>query len=123
MTPIEVFLLIEQPRQRLGHWSQALAALDSPSAPPLGAIHAYYDATCDQALVELSYDPIALGEQKLAFVIEVALLAEVGMVQPHELGEMDRMRFLGDRLARCKLSVTYQRSVVGGLVELVRRIK
>jgi hypothetical protein len=123
MTPIEVFLLIEQPRQRLGHWSQALASLDSPSAPPLAAIHAYYDATCDQALVELSYDPIALGEQKLAFVIEVALLAEVGMVQPNELSEGERVRFLGDRLARCKLSVTYQRSVVGALVELVRSIK
>jgi hypothetical protein len=120
---IEVFLLVEQPRQRLGHWSQALASLDSPNAPPLSAIHAYYDATCDQALIELSYDPIALGEQKLAFVIEVALLAEVGMVQPAELTEMERMRFLGERLSRCKLSVTYQRSVVGGLVELVKRIK
>ena len=120
---IEVFLLIEQPRQRLGHWSQALAALDSSSAPALTAIHCYYDATADQALVELVYDPTALGELKLAMVVDVALSAQVGMVQPHELGEVERMRFLGERLSRCKLSVTYQRSVVAGLVELVRRIK
>jgi hypothetical protein len=120
---IEVFLLIEQPRQRLGHWSQALAALDSSTAPPLSAIHCYYDATSDQALIEIVYDPVALGEMKLAFVIDVALSAQVGMVQPHELGEIERMRFLGERLSRCRLSVTYQRSVVGGLVELVRRIK
>ena len=120
---IEVFLLVEQPRQRLGHWTQALAALDSPNAPPLSAIHAYYDPTSDQALVELRYDEIALGEKRLGFVVEVALLAEVGMVQPAELTEMERMRFLGERLARCKVQVTYQRSVAGALVELTRKIK
>ncbi len=120
---LEVFLLVEQPRQRLGHWTQALAALDSPQAPPLSAIHAYYDPTCDQALVELRYDERALGPSRLGFVVEVALLAEVGMVQPAELTEMERMRFLGERLARCKVQVTYQRSVSGALVELARKIR
>jgi hypothetical protein len=120
---IEVFLLVEQPRQRLGHWTQALAALDAATAPQLSAIHAYYDPTCDQALVELRYDEAALGPSRLGFVVEVALLAEVGMVQPDELSEGERMRFLGERLARCKVQVTYQRSVAGALVELVKRIK
>ncbi len=120
---IEVFLLVEQPRQRLGHWTQALAALDAATAPTLSAIHAYYDPTCDQALVELRYDEAALGPSRLGFVVEVALLADVGMVQPDELSEGERMRFLGERLARCKVQVTYQRSVAGALVELVKRIK
>jgi hypothetical protein len=117
--PIEVFLLIEQPRQRLGHWSKALATLDAPEAPKLGAIHAYYDATSDQALIEMRYD----NGVDIPFVVDVAIRAEVGMVQPHELGEVDRMKFLTERLSRCKLSVLYQRSVVNALVELVKRIK
>jgi hypothetical protein len=123
MANVEAFLLIEQPRQRLGHWSQALAALDSPDAPPLAAIHAYYDPTSDQALLELHYDEAALGGGQLAFAIDVALRAEVGMIQPNVLSDGERARFLGDRLARCKLQVNYQRSVVGALVELVKRIK
>ena len=35
---VEAFLLIEQPRQRIGHWTKALAALDEPNAPPVMAI-------------------------------------------------------------------------------------
>lgn len=123
MSIVQAFLLVEQPRQRLGHWSQALAALDSPHAPPLAAIHAYYDATSDQALLELHYEDAILGPTQLAFAMDVALRAEVGMIQPHALSESERGRFVGDRLARCKLNVTYQRSVVGALVELVKRIK
>jgi hypothetical protein len=123
MAIVQAFLLIEQPRQRLGHWSQALAGLDSPDAPPLAAIHAYYDATSDQALVELHYDDLALGEGQLAFVIDVALRAEVGMIQPQAFSDGERSRFLGERLARCKLQVSHQRNVVGALVELVKRIK
>jgi hypothetical protein len=120
---VDAYLLIEQPRQRLGHWTQALAALDSPVAPPLAAVTALYDPTSDQALLALRYDELALGDQRLQFVVEVALLAEVGMIQPSELSEVERRRFLTERLARCSLSISTERSVVGALTELVRRIK
>ncbi len=120
---VDAYLLIEQPRQRLGHWTQALAALDSPVAPPLAAVTALYDATSDQALLALRYDELALGDQRLQFVVEVALLAEVGMIQPRELSEVERRRFLTERLARCSLSVSSERNAIGALTELVRRIK
>lgn len=120
---VEAYLLIEQPRQRLGHWCQALAALDSPMAPPLAAVNALFDPTSDQALLALKYDPVALGDARLSFVVEVALLAEVGMIQPDELSEVERRRFLTERITRCTLQVSTQRSVIAALSELVKRIK
>jgi hypothetical protein len=120
---VEAFLIVEQPRQRLGHWSIALSALDDGRAPPLATIAAYYDPAADQALLALRYDELALGPTRLSFVVEVALLAEIGMIQPAELSEGDRRRFLGERLARCTMHVADQRSVVGALTELVRRIR
>ena len=120
---IEAFLLVEQPRQRLSHWTQALAALDSPMAPPLAAIVAFYDPTTDQALLNLRYDELALGPTKLEFVVEVALLAEVGMIQPGALSESERRRFLTERLTRCTLQIANERSAVGALTELVRKIR
>lgn len=120
---VEAYLLIEQPRQRLSHWTQALAALDSPLAPPLAQVHALYDPTSDQALLGLRYDELGLGPQRLSFVVEVALLAEVGMIQPAELSEVERRRFLTERLTRCALAVSTERSAIGALTELVRRIK
>ncbi|HEY3804528.1 MAG TPA: PilZ domain-containing protein [Kofleriaceae bacterium] len=124
MTPlVEAYLLIEQPRQRLGHWTAALAALDSASAPALAAVIAHYDPTCDQALVNLRYDELALGPQRLEYVVEVALLAEVGMIQPAALSDLERRRFLTDRLARCTLKVEHARGVVGALGELVKRLR
>ena len=95
---IEAYLLIEQPRQRLGHWTQTLAALDSPMAPALAHVTALYDPTSDQALLALRYDELALGPQRLQFVVEVALLAEVGMIQPNELSEVERA--VSDRATR-----------------------
>jgi len=120
---VEVFLIIEQPRQRIGHWSRALAALDDVRAPPLATIAAYYDAPADQALLGLRYDELALGRDGLGFLVDIALFAEVGMIQPATLTEGDRRRFLGERLARCTIHVGDQRSVVAALTELVRRAR
>lgn len=117
---VEAFLLIEQPRQRIGHWTKALAELDGPGAPPLAAIIAYYDPTCDQALLDLQYHPATAN---MKWVADIAVLAEVGMVQPIELSEGERARFLSERLSRCTIRVTSQRSAAGALGELVRRIK
>jgi hypothetical protein len=124
MTPlVEAYLLIEQPRLRLSHWTQMLAALDSPAAPPLASVVALYDPTTDQAILNLRYDELALGPNKLEFVVEVALLAEVGMIQPGELSDGERRRFLTERLTRCTLQVQSQRNAVGALVELVRKLR
>ena len=120
---VEAFLIVEQPRQRLSHWCKALAPLDDDRAPPLATVTAYYDPSCDQALVGLRYDEFALGRERLAFVVEIALLAEIGMIQPAELSDGDRRRFLGERLTRCTLHVVDQRNVVAALSELVRRIR
>ncbi len=120
---VEAFLIVEQPRQRLSHWAHTLSPLDDGRAPPLATITAYYDPTTDQALLGLRYDELALGRERLSFVIEIALLAEIGMIQPAELSDGDRRRFLGERLARCTLHVSDQRSVVGALSELTRRVR
>lgn len=120
---VEVFLLVEQPRQRLSHWTQALAPLDSPDAPPVATVDAYYDPISNQAIFGLRYDELALGPNRLGFLVEVALLAEIGMIQPAELSEGDRGRFVSDRLAKCTVHVGDQRKIVDALVELVRRVR
>lgn len=120
---IEAFLVIDQPRQRLSHWCTALSALDAPTAPPFATVIAYYDPTSDEALVGLRYDPLAVGDAGLAFLIDIALLAEIGMIQPHELSEGDRRRFVAERLARCTVQVGEQRHVSSALTELVRRVR
>lgn len=120
---VEAFLIVDQPRQRLGHWSHALSPLDDQAAPPLANVCAYWDPTTDQALINLTYDPFALGTDRLHYVVEIALLAELGMIQPAELSRGDRRRFLEERLTRCTLRVENQRNVVGALVELVKKIR
>ncbi len=120
---IEAFLVIDQPRQRLSHWCTALSPLDDPSAPPFATVMAYYDPTADEALVGLRYDTLAVGDNGLAFLMEIALLAEIGMIQPAELSEGDRRRFVGERLARCTIQVGEQRHVSTALIELVRRVR
>src|SRR5215470_5522391 len=112
---VEVFLLVEQPRQRLSHWSQALAPLDDAAAPPLASVDSYYDPASNQALFGLRYDEQALGATGMAYIVEVALLAEIGMIQPAELSEGDRRRFVVDRLAGCSVHVSDQRTVVASL--------
>lgn len=120
---VEVFLLVEQPRQRLSHWTQALAPLDASTAPPVATVDAYFDPTTNVAIFGLRYDELALGPDRLHYVTEVAVLAEVAMIQPAELSEGDRRRFLGDRLSQCTEHVGDQRKVVSALVELVRRVR
>src|SRR4051812_31541834 len=118
---VEVYLLVEQPRQRLSHWSQALSALDDAAAPPLARVDAYYDPASNQPIFGLRYAEQTLGPSRLSYVVEIALLAEVGMIQPAELSEGDRRRFVADRLAGCTVHVANQRKVLDALIELVRR--
>ncbi|MBS1123226.1 MAG: hypothetical protein H6Q90_5454 [Deltaproteobacteria bacterium] len=120
---VEAFLIVEQPRQRLSHWSQALAPLDDRRAPALATVAAYYDPSRDQALLGLRYDELALGRDRLAFLIDIAEFAEVDVIQPAELSEFERQRFLAERLGRCTLQVLDQRSVVRALTELSRRVR
>lgn len=117
------FLVIDQPRQRLSHWSTALSPLDDPQAPPYASVIAHYDPLLDQALIALRYDAANLGDHGLAFLVELALLAEVGVIQPAELSEGDRKRFLTERLARCVLTVENAHHVTSALNELVRRLR
>jgi hypothetical protein len=123
-TPIiEAILIIEQPRQRLSHWITTLAALDSKKAPPLAAITASWDPVADHALLGLSYDEMALGPGRLDYLTQAALLHEIVMIQPTELAESERRRFLTERLARCTITVDDQRTVVSAVTELARRIR
>ena len=119
---VEVFLLVEQPRQRLSHWSQALAPLDDAEAPALVSVDAYYDPASNQAIFALRYDELTLGD-RMRYVVEVAMLAEAGMIQPAELSDGDRRRFVTHRLASCTVHVGDQRKVVAALVELVRLVR
>jgi len=121
--PIEVFLLVDQPRQRLSHWSRALAPLDEQSAPVLATVDAYYEPMSNQAIFGLRYDEAALGPERLSLLTEVTVLSEIGMIQPAELSDGDRRRFVGERLAKCTVHVGDQRKIVGALVELVRRLR
>src|SRR5687767_9392976 len=108
---VEIYLLVEQPRPRLSHWSQALAPLDGPDAPAPAAIDAYYEAATNQAIFGLRYAASALGPARLAPILELARLAEVGVVQPAQLSEGDRRRFVTERLKRCAVHVAGQRTV------------
>src|SRR5262245_10456797 len=100
---IEVYLVLEQPSQRVGYWAKALKPLDDRRAPPLAMVAAYYDPTVDHALIALRYDRLALGPDNLSFVVEIALLSEAGMIQPSELSAPERKRFLEERLQRCTI--------------------
>jgi hypothetical protein len=120
---VEAYLVIDQPRQRLSHWTSSLGLLDAHAAPPLASVAAYYDPGADQALLAVRYDELAIGEARLGFVIELALLHEIGMIQPAELSDGDRKRFLGERLARCTLHVADQRGVINTLTELAKRLR
>ena len=69
----------------------------------------------------MRYDELALGAARLSFVVEVALLAEVGMVQPAELCEGRAPAVPAERLTRCTITISTRAQRVGALTELVRR--
>ena len=117
---VEAFLILDQPRQRLGYWTQLLAPLDDGRAPRYATITAYFDPMADQALLGLRYDERVLGHDRLAFIVNIALLAGIGMIQPAELDDAERRRLVANRLARCSIQVGQQRTVIGALTELVR---
>lgn len=119
---IEAFLVIEQPRQRLSHWISTLSSLDSKKAPPLAHVVTRWDPALDHAIVELRYDEMALGPKRLAFVSQLALLAEMPLIVPSELADGERRR-LDERLARCTIEIGDQRTVVAAITELARGIR
>lgn len=89
----------------------------------MASVTAYYDPTTDQALLGLRYDEMALGADKLAYVVEIALLAEIGMIQPHELTEGDRRRFVSERLERCTIQIVGKRTAALALGALVKKLR
>lgn len=118
---VEAILILDQPRQRLGHWSHLLAPIDDGRAPRFATITASFDPATDQALVGLRYDERVLGHDRLAFIIEIAQLAEIGVILPNELDDAERRQFIDRRISRCSIHVAEQRTVIGALTELVRR--
>lgn len=120
---VEVFLVVDQPRQRVSHWTRALAPLDADPAPRPTSIDAYFDPAANQAIFVLRFEPAAIAADGLRRINELAVLTEVSLIQPSELSEGERRRFAAERLGRCAAYVDGQRTVVEALVELVRRVR
>jgi hypothetical protein len=120
---VEAFLLVDAPRQRLSHWTAALAALDSPGAPQLATVTARYDSAADQAVLSLYYRTTPRDPAALSFVDDVAALAEAKLIQLAGLSSRERLRFRTERLANCSLAVEHANNVVGALQELVRQLR
>lgn len=120
---VEAFLLVDAPSQRLSYWTKALAALDSPQAPPLANVIALYDAHADQAVLSLRYHASPRDPAPLAFVGDIAMVAEVGLIQFGELSSRERQRFSTERLGRCSIAIDHKHQVVEALQELVRRLR
>lgn len=119
----EAFLIVDAPRQRLSHWTHALAVLDAPHAPPLTTVTARYDALADQAVLTLCYRATLRDPTPLSFVGGVAVLAEAGLIQLAQLSNREQWRFRSERLARCSFVVENESNVVGALQELVRQLR
>lgn len=120
---VEAFLLVDAPSQRLSYWSKALAALDSPEAPPIAEVIALYDAHADQAVLSLRYRANQGDPAPLSYVADIAMVAEVGLIRFGELSSRERQRFSTERLGRCSLAIDHKRRVVDALQELVRRLR
>jgi hypothetical protein len=120
---VEVFLLVEQPRQRVSHWTRALAPLDEDRTPPPDSVDAFYELPTNLAIFRLRYDEAALGPERLSRILEVTVLAEVSVIHPADLSNADRRRLVTERLASCAVHVGDHHKVVSALVELVRRVR
>ena len=94
MPIVETFLLIEQPRQRLGHWMQC-SLRSTLQAPRDVRVVAYYDPTCDQALLDLQYDAVS-RHMRLTCVVSSRSSPRSSWSLPSELSEGERARFLAD---------------------------
>src|ERR1700760_4665599 len=120
---IEVFFLVEQPRQRWSHWTQALAPIDDPGSPAIASVDAFFDPTTTQAIFTVRYAANVLDADALARLVDIATFTEITIIPPDELSDAERRRFVRERLARCTERVTDQRKLVGALIELVRRVR
>lgn len=118
----EVFLLIEHPRQRLEHWLEVLAGFDARHAPPISSVVTYYNDRSGEALLNLQYDAERFDAAARQYVVSVAVVAEVGMIQPNELSDDERERFVNARLARCALRLKSQPTVARALYELATKV-
>ena len=97
--------------------------VDATVSPPLIAIALLSAAALAYEVLLARLFSIVLWHHFAYMIISVALLAEVAMVQPHELSEGERVRFLAERLPRCTIRVTGQPNPIAVLTELVRKIK
>lgn len=114
------YLVLDQPRQRITHWVEALAPLGAPGSPPPLQVDAYFVAAEDRALLGLWYQ--AGDAVAAALVAEVTRLAEIYVIDPACLAEPDR-RVLLDRLGECEVIVDRRTSIGDALGELVRRAR
>lgn len=114
------YLVLDQPRQRITHWVEALAPLGAPGSPPPLQVDAYFVAAEDRALLGLWYQ--AGDAVAAALVAEVTRLAEIYVIDPACLAEPDR-RLLLDRLGECEVIVDRRTSIGDALGELVRRAR
>jgi hypothetical protein len=118
----EVYLLVEQPRPQLSHLSRVLVVLDAPAAPKIIAAVAHYDFRADIALLQLAYERSAFDARARKYVVNVALAAKVGMIQPDQLSESQRKRCLDARLERCTSRSAVQRTAADAWAALVRSL-
>jgi hypothetical protein len=120
---LEVFLILDQPLQRLSHWVTALARLSAPDVAPYNQVELFYEVSSERAYVRLLYDQRQVGKDKLQFLIDCAELAEIRMLEPSTWPLAERTRFVNDRIARCEVSVTDRRTIAATLAELMKRAR
>lgn len=118
---VEVFLLVPQPRQRVTHWLTLLAPLSNGPYVPYYEVALFYAQPSDTAYLRLRYDERQLGRGRLAFVFELAQLAEIRALEPSAWPTAERTRFLQDRISACTEAVHDCRTIAEAMTELVRR--